>query len=101
MGIVLDAAHRGKGYSTEALRLLLAEAFDRLGASEVRNDFELERSAALKAHLAAGFRVIGEEDGIVRVGITMNDSFKLTLYNCNDKTRDDLFLLKKLLWSII
>lgn len=73
MGIVLDAAHRGMGYSTEALRLLLAEAFDRLGANEVRNDFEPERSAALKAHLAAGFRVIGEENGVVWVGITKEE----------------------------
>ena len=73
MGIVLEAAFRGKGYSTEALRLLLTEAFDRLGASEVRNDFEPERSAALKAHLAAGFSVIGEEDGVVQVHVTAED----------------------------
>lgn len=73
MGIVLEAAYRGKGYSTEALRLLLAEAFDRLGASEVRNDFEPERSAALKAHLAAGFRVIGEENGVVQVRVTKEE----------------------------
>lgn len=77
MGIVLEAAFRGKGYSTEALRLLLTEAFDRLGASEVRNDFEPERSAALKAHLAAGFRVIGEENGVVRVGITKEEFEKI------------------------
>lgn len=76
MGVVLEAAHRGKGYSTEALRLLLSEAFDRLGATEVRNDFEPERSAALKAHLTAGFRVNGEEDGIVRVGITKEEFMK-------------------------
>ncbi len=75
MGIVLEAAYRGKGYSTEALRLLLHEAFDRLGAIEVRNDFERDRSAALKTHLAAGFTVIGEENGIVRVGVT-NEVFK-------------------------
>lgn len=73
IGIVLEAAHRGKGYSAEALRLLLAEAFDRLGATEVRNDFEPDRSAALKAHLAAGFRVIGEENGVVQVQVTAED----------------------------
>ncbi|MEN6596047.1 MAG: GNAT family N-acetyltransferase [Clostridiaceae bacterium] len=73
MGIVLEAAFRGKEYSTEALRLLLYEAFDRLGATEVRNDFEPDRSAALKAHLAVGFRVIGEENGIVQVQVTAED----------------------------
>jgi diamine N-acetyltransferase len=73
MGIVLEAAYRGKGYSTEALRLLLNEAFGHLGADEVRNDFERDRSAALKAHLAAGFRVIGEENGVVRVGVTKEE----------------------------
>ncbi|MEN6417952.1 MAG: GNAT family N-acetyltransferase [Clostridiaceae bacterium] len=69
MGIVLEAAHRGKGYSTEALRLLLNVAFDRLGATEVRNDFEPDRPAALKTHLAAGFTVIGEENGVVQVQV--------------------------------
>ena len=73
MGIVLEAVHRGKGYSTEALRLLLQEAFDRLGADEVRNDFEPDRSAALKAHLAAGFTVRGEENGFVQVRLTKEE----------------------------
>ncbi len=77
MGIVLEAAYRGKGHSTEALQLLLAEAFDRLGANEVRNDFEPERSAALKAHLAAGFTVIGEENGIVQVRLTKEEFEKI------------------------
>ncbi len=77
MGIVLEAAYRGKGYSTEALQLLLAEAFDRLGANEMRNDFEPERSAALKAHLAAGFTVIGEENGIVQVRLTKEEFEKI------------------------
>ena len=75
MGIVLETAHRGNGYSTEALRLLLSEAFDRLGATEVRNDFEPERSAALKAHLAAGIRVIVEENGVVQVRV-MKEEFE-------------------------
>ena len=73
MGIVLEAVHRGKGYSTEALRLLLHEAFDRLGATEVHNDFEPDRSAALKTHLAAGFTVIEEENGIVQVRLTKEE----------------------------
>ena len=73
MGIVLEAVHRGCGYAAEALRLLLKEAFDRLGAKEVRNDFERDRVSALKAHLSAGFAIIGEENGIVRVRIAKKE----------------------------
>ena len=70
MGIVLETAHRGRGYAAEALRLLLQEAFDRLGALEVRNDFEPDRVSALKAHLSAGFTIAGEENGLVQVRLT-------------------------------
>lgn len=65
MGVVLEAAHRGKGYGRPALELLLHHAFAVLKAETVRNCFEEERAAALKIHLAAGFREIGREDGAV------------------------------------
>lgn len=65
MGVVLEAAHRGKGYGRPALELLLHHAFSVLKAGAVRNSFEVERTAALKLHLAAGFREIGRENGIV------------------------------------
>ena len=65
MGVVLEAAHRGRGYGRPALELLLHHAFSVLKADAVRNSFEVERTAALKLHLAAGFREIGREDGIV------------------------------------
>lgn len=65
MGVVLEAAHRGKGYGRPALELLLHHAFSELKAETVRNCFEEERAAALKIHLAAGFREIGREDGAV------------------------------------
>ena len=55
MGIVIEAKHRGKGYAVEALRLLLEHAFDEMGIEAIHNDFEDTRSAAVRAHLAAGF----------------------------------------------
>lgn len=70
MGIVLEACHRGKGYAAGALCLLLAHAFEGLGARAVRNRFEAQRAAALRAHLAAGFVQTGQSDGIVEVSIT-------------------------------
>lgn len=75
MGIVIEAAHRGRGYAAPALRLLLAQAFEVLNAAAVHNDFEAARAAALRAHLAAGFRSIGQTDGIVTLEMTQADYF--------------------------
>lgn len=70
MGIVLEGQYRGQGFSQEALELLLNEAFCGLSATEVRNDFELTRKVALKLHLAVGFQIVSEENGIVLLKIT-------------------------------
>lgn len=67
MGVVIERCHRGNGYSAEAMTLLLDTAFNRLGAKTVCNDFERTREAALRIHLAAGFEVAGEENGIVHL----------------------------------
>ena len=70
MGIVIEAKHRGKGYAVRALKLLLAQAFDKLGAKAVHNDFEDTRDAAVKTHLAAGFKEYKRENGILELLIT-------------------------------
>lgn len=75
MGIVLEAKYRGKGYAEEALKLLLQHAFEDMGADKVHNDFEAERTAAVRTHLAAGFEVIRQEGGIVELLITKEQFF--------------------------
>lgn len=62
MGVVIEACHRGMGYSAEALKLLMDVAFGRLNAQVVCNDFERSRAAALKLHLNTGFEIVGEDD---------------------------------------
>ena len=62
MGVVIEACHRGKGYSAEALHMLMDIAFNRLGARKVCNDFERSRAAALKLHLNVGFEIAGEDN---------------------------------------
>ena len=69
MGIVIDARYRGQGYAEPALRLLLDHAFREMGVDEIRNAFELQRVAALKAHLACGFRILSEENGTVTLSL--------------------------------
>lgn len=64
MGVVIEACHRGRGYSAEALGLLMNAAFNRLNAKVVCNDFERSRAAALKLHLNAGFEIVREDDCI-------------------------------------
>lgn len=70
MGIVIEAKHRGKGYAVKALKLLLEQAFERLGARAVHNDFEDIRDAAVKTHLSAGFAEYKRENGILELLIT-------------------------------
>lgn len=67
MGVVVEADHRGHGYGLAALWQLLSIAFEQLGAAAVHNDFETERTAGLAMHLAAGFTVWHEADGVVEV----------------------------------
>lgn len=70
MGIVIYAPYRRNGYSVQALRLLMEHAFENCGVTTLHNDFEIERVAALKSHLAAGFRDCGIVNGIRHVAIT-------------------------------
>ena len=69
MGIVLHSSRRGRGCSREGIRLLLDHAFGELGAKEVTNCFEPTREAALKIHLAAGFRIVREDNGLLYLSI--------------------------------
>lgn len=61
IGIVILAEYREKGYGREGLRLLLQKARS-LGIRRLRNTFEPEREAAMRIHLAAGFRQV-DTDG--------------------------------------
>lgn len=70
MGIVIEAKHRRKGYAEEALKLLLKQAFEVLGADAVINDFEDERISAVRTHLKAGFEAVDSNDGITVYKIT-------------------------------
>ncbi len=78
MGIVIASWHRGKGYSKEALRLLLDVAFNRLNAEVVRNDFERSRAAALHIHQQAGFEIVSEDEKLVHLELT-NVNFRRSL----------------------
>lgn len=76
MGIVIEAKHRGKGYAKQALKLLLRQAFEVMGADAVVNEFEDTRTAAAKVHLSVGFKVSGRgavtEYKITRADYTAN-----------------------------
>ncbi len=76
MGIVIEAKHRGNGYAKEALKLLLQYAFETLNINAIHNDFEEERSAALKIHLDCGFKIIKKENGIIHLMMTAEDYYK-------------------------
>lgn len=56
-GIVIEAKYRGKGYAKPALNLLCEEALKN-GIKELYNNFEMERSLALKVFLSVGFQIV-------------------------------------------
>lgn len=70
MGVLIEARYRGLGYGAEALELLLHHAFFDMGVAAVHNDFETDRDAAVKMHLACGFREYRRENGLVELLIT-------------------------------
>lgn len=62
MGVVIHADHRGKGFGAEALQLLIDRAFSHPEIAYLENQFEPTRTAALHAHLQAGFREVGTDE---------------------------------------
>lgn len=75
MGIVLEAKRRGKGYAVEALKMLLKQAFEKMNADAVCNEFEDERLSAVKIHLDAGFEAVEKKNGITVYKITKQKYF--------------------------
>jgi diamine N-acetyltransferase len=56
---IAEPALRGRGYGTEATRLLLGYAFRTLGLNNVLLDTTADNVAALRCYAKAGFREIG------------------------------------------
>ncbi|HCA28433.1 MAG TPA: N-acetyltransferase [Ruminococcaceae bacterium] len=61
VGVVIEAKYRGNGYSTEALCLLAAHAFNIMKLDAIYDDFPAERKAAEHAFSKAGFVRISDE----------------------------------------
>ena len=73
MGIAMEEQFRGKGYSKEALSLLLQVAFEEYGAKAIHNNFSTNNDAAFKTHLRVGFKFVGKKDGYFDLLITDED----------------------------
>ena len=68
-----EAGCRGKGYGTEATRLILAYAFDELGVHNVWLDTMSTNLPALRAYTRAGFKEIGRWREAYRRGDVVAD----------------------------
>lgn len=84
-----DAADRGKGYGTEAVRLLLDYAFSALGVYNLWLDTPAYNAAAIRACEKAGFREIGRRRGARLLAGTRYD---VVLMDC---TADDFVPLPR------
>lgn len=73
--LFLEAKFRGQGYAVEALELLLEYAFVNLNVDAVHNSFEVNRMAAVRTHLAAGFKEYNKENDNIELLITREQYF--------------------------
>ena len=67
VSIALATGARGRGIGREALRLAVPEASRLLDVANVKALVKRDNCASLRAFRAAGFRVIGEDDGAVEL----------------------------------
>ena len=72
MGIVILAAHRGKGYGTEGLRLLIDRAFQYPEITSLTNEFESDRDPGMLLHRKLGFVPVGEANGVITLKLMKN-----------------------------
>jgi diamine N-acetyltransferase len=80
MGIIIEGKYRGRGYAVGALNLLLKQAFCVFDANAVHNDFENDRSAAIKTHLSVGFKKYKDTNSIIELIMTKEQYNNITNY---------------------
>lgn len=93
-GVLIESKYRGKGYSKDALRLLIKEA-NKNGIEYLYDTFEKDRENTLKAFLDVGFEVYKETtwkkfDNIVDGIIVRIKTDKIIPDTSNLKTIDDI-----------
>ncbi|MHA4843890.1 GNAT family N-acetyltransferase, partial [Flavitalea antarctica] len=62
IGISVDAAHRGKGYASEMLRMATGDYLSRFPASVIYAHVFLTNKASYKSFIKAGFQLFKEEE---------------------------------------
>lgn len=73
IGIVIKDEFRGQGYGKIGLKLLIEKAFSFDTIKALHNDFEKERTSALKIHEHLGFRIVDESHGILYLDLEKNN----------------------------
>lgn len=61
VNIIVEAKYRGKGFSEQALKLLIDTAFNQLGADKIFDDFPKSRKAAEKLFKKVGFKRVSDD----------------------------------------
>ncbi len=72
---LVDPAHTGRGYATEAARLLLALGFDEFGMHRIRAGVLPENAASMRVLEKAGFRNEGLQKKAIRVHGEWRDEY--------------------------
>jgi RimJ/RimL family protein N-acetyltransferase len=78
--IVIDAAHRGQGYSEDALQLLCEKAFCDIGIEKLADDIPVVRSSAHKTFEKVGFHKSYKGEYVL-LEITKEEYFQNQLQN--------------------
>ena len=72
-GILIAAAHRGRGYCAPALIALADRAFSRENVGVLRCAVSMDDLPALRGYARAGFHRFGEIDGLAQLLLTRED----------------------------
>ena len=72
IGIVIKDEFRGQGYGKLGLKLLIKKAFSFDSIKALHNNFEKERTFALKIHEDLGFKITDSEENVLNLMLVKN-----------------------------
>ena len=73
ISIIIEGKHRGKGYGSEGLKLLLKKAFIQLELEKVTDEFPESRTAANKLFKDFGFKVVGKKNKTILLELNRDE----------------------------
>jgi len=79
--LIADKKERGKGYASQALRLIIGYCFEVLGLNQLYCNIDPQNQQSIKLFTEAGFEIVGLKKRWTRRGTVYHDEYLLQLLN--------------------